>query len=106
MRRILLALCETYVNTPVGTTLAHALTSPSGGKTQYVWVKDKTPPSMQLGLGRLTDFFLLGYSEQIRGRDLVVGPLRIYVSSEALSEDTIQITLQLNEPGARFIVEG
>ena len=38
------------MNTPVGTTLAHALTSPSGGKTQYVWVKDKTPPSMQLGL--------------------------------------------------------
>jgi len=62
-------MTQTYVNTPVGTTLAHALTSPSGGKTQYVWVKDKTPPPM------------------------------IYVSSEALSEDTIQITLQLNEPG-------
>ncbi|CAE7040244.1 unnamed protein product [Symbiodinium natans] len=62
-------MTQTYVNTPVGTTLAHAQTSPSGGKTQYVWVKDLTPPSM------------------------------IYVSSEALSEDTIQITLQLNEPG-------
>lgn len=26
--------------------------------------------------------------------------LRIYVSSEALSEDTIQVTLQLDEPGS------
>ncbi|CAE7397007.1 unnamed protein product [Symbiodinium pilosum] len=62
-------MTQSYVNTPVGTTLAHATSSPSGGKTQYVWVKDLTRPSM------------------------------IYVSSGALSEDTIQITLQLNEPG-------
>ncbi|CAJ1388164.1 unnamed protein product [Effrenium voratum] len=62
-------MTQDYVNTPVGTTLAHAQTSPSGGKTTYVWVKDLTPPAM------------------------------IFVSSEALSEDTVQITLQLNEPG-------
>lgn len=60
---------QDYVNTPVGTTLAHAQTAPSGGKTTYVWVKDLTEPTM------------------------------IYVSSEALSEDTIQVTLQLDEPG-------
>ena len=40
---------QAYVNTPVGTTLAHAQTSPSGGKTTYVWVKDLTPPTMSLG---------------------------------------------------------
>ena len=65
---------QAYVNTPVGTTLAHAQTSPSGGKTTYVWVKDLTPPTM------------------------------IYVSNEALSEDTIQITLQLDEPGTVWCV--
>lgn len=43
--------------------------TPLGGKTRHVWVKDTTPPTI------------------------------IYVSSEALSETTIQITLQLNEPG-------
>ncbi|CAK8989373.1 unnamed protein product [Durusdinium trenchii] len=62
-------MTQDYVDTPVGTTLAHAQTSPSGGKTLNVWVKDLTPPTM------------------------------IFVSTEALSEDTIQITLQLNEPG-------
>ena len=30
---------------------------------------------------------------------MVSTKLRIYVSSEALSEDTIQVTLQLDEPG-------
>ena len=40
---------QDYVNTPVGTTLAHAQTSPSGGKTTYVWVKDLTRPTMMLG---------------------------------------------------------
>merc|ERR1719284_2389635 len=43
--------------------------NPSGGKTTDVWVKDMTPPTV------------------------------IYVSSEALTESKIQITLQLNEPG-------
>ena len=33
------------------------------------------------------------------GADLFIDFLRIYVSNEALSEDTIQITLQLDEPG-------
>jgi len=60
---------QDYVDTRVGTTGADAASSPSGGKTLSVWVKDMTPPEL------------------------------IYVSSEALSEDTIQITLQLNEPG-------
>lgn len=45
----LACVCQAYVNTPVGTTLAHAQTSPSGGKTTYVWVKDLTPPTMTLG---------------------------------------------------------
>jgi hypothetical protein len=40
-----------------------------GGKTTYVWVKDTTPPTM------------------------------IYVASEAIAETTIQVTLQLDEPG-------
>lgn len=33
------------------------------------------------------------------GAELFMDFLRIYVSNEALSEDTIQITLQLDEPG-------
>ena len=33
------------------------------------------------------------------GAELFIDFLRIYVSNEALSEDTIQITLQLDEPG-------
>jgi len=60
---------QDYVDNPVGTTLANALTSPKGGKTTSVWVKDLTPPII------------------------------IYVSSEALTEEVIQITIQLNEPG-------
>jgi hypothetical protein len=40
-----------------------------GGKTQYVWVTDSTNPQM------------------------------IYVASEAIAETTIQVTLQLDEPG-------
>eukprot|EP00931_Biecheleriopsis_adriatica_P047271 TRINITY_DN27224_c0_g2_i1.p1 TRINITY_DN27224_c0_g2~~TRINITY_DN27224_c0_g2_i1.p1 ORF type:complete len:3147 (+),score=582.09 TRINITY_DN27224_c0_g2_i1:27-9467(+) len=62
-------MTQDYVDTAVGTTSNHAQNSPSGGKTTSVWVKDMTPPTI------------------------------IYVSSEALTEDTIQITLQLNEPG-------
>jgi len=62
-------MVQDYVDTPVGTTGAHAASSPAGGKTTSVWVKDMTPPQL------------------------------IYVSSEALTQSTIQITLQLNEPG-------
>lgn len=65
---------QDYVDAAVGTTLSHALTSPQGGKTAYVWVQDKTPPSI------------------------------IYVSSEALSENNLQITLQLSEPGTVWCV--
>ncbi|CAE7924644.1 unnamed protein product [Symbiodinium necroappetens] len=43
--------------------------SPSGGATAGIWVTDKTPPTI------------------------------IYVSSEAVSSDTLQVTLQLDEPG-------
>ena len=43
--------------------------SPTGGKTANVWVKDTTPPTM------------------------------LFVSTEALAEDTIRVTLQLDEPG-------
>jgi len=46
-----------------------AIATPAGGKTSKVWVKDMTPPTM------------------------------IYVSSEALTESIIQVTLQLSEPG-------
>eukprot|EP00928_Gymnodinium_smaydae_P010937 TRINITY_DN14116_c0_g3_i2.p2 TRINITY_DN14116_c0_g3~~TRINITY_DN14116_c0_g3_i2.p2 ORF type:complete len:1544 (+),score=343.05 TRINITY_DN14116_c0_g3_i2:230-4861(+) len=60
---------QAYVDTPVGSTIAHALTAPQGGKTLNVWVQDKTPPQM------------------------------IFVSTEALAQSTIQVTLQLNEPG-------
>merc|ERR1719174_1775146 len=42
---------------------------PGGGATKRVWVVDATPPTM------------------------------IYVSGEAIAEDTIQLTLQLDEPG-------
>ncbi|CAE8696863.1 unnamed protein product, partial [Polarella glacialis] len=62
-------MTQDYLDTAVGTDGSHAASSPSGGKTTKVWVKDMTPPTI------------------------------IYVSSEALLEDTIQITLQLNEPG-------
>ena len=42
---------------------------PSGGKTSRVWVQDTTPPVM------------------------------LFVSGEGISQDTIQLTLQLSEPG-------
>merc|ERR1719460_2659497 len=42
---------------------------PEGGATKRVWVLDSTPPTL------------------------------IYVSGEAIAEDTIQLTLQLDEPG-------
>ncbi|CAE7498925.1 unnamed protein product [Symbiodinium natans] len=46
-----------------------APSSPSGGATAGVWVTDNTPPTL------------------------------IYVSAEAVSSDTVQVTLQLDEPG-------
>ncbi|CAE7706437.1 unnamed protein product, partial [Symbiodinium microadriaticum] len=49
--------------------------SPSGGATAGVWVTDKTPPTI------------------------------IYVSSEAVSSDTLQVTLQLDEPGTIWCLE-
>lgn len=42
---------------------------PAGGATMGLWVTDVTPPTM------------------------------IYVAAEAISRDTIQMTLQLDEPG-------
>jgi mannose/fructose/N-acetylgalactosamine-specific phosphotransferase system component IIB len=62
-------MIQDYVDNAVGLTGAAAASAPEGGKTMSVWVKDMTPPSL------------------------------IYVSSEALTEDTIQVTIQLNEPG-------
>jgi hypothetical protein len=59
-------MVQDYVDALVSTTVPG---NPQGGKTPYVWVKDRTPPEI------------------------------IYVSSEALTESIIQITLQLNEPG-------
>lgn len=57
-------MTQAYIDSPVADPL-----SPQGGKTEFVWTSDLTPPAM------------------------------IYVSSEALAQETIQITLQLDEPG-------
>jgi len=62
-------MIQDYIDNPVGSTGLEAVSAPNGGKTTSVWVKDLTPPVI------------------------------IYVSSEALTEEVIQITLQLNEPG-------
>eukprot|EP00927_Polykrikos_kofoidii_P002778 TRINITY_DN11111_c1_g1_i1.p1 TRINITY_DN11111_c1_g1~~TRINITY_DN11111_c1_g1_i1.p1 ORF type:complete len:1928 (+),score=277.30 TRINITY_DN11111_c1_g1_i1:722-5785(+) len=59
---------QAYLEQSVGSSFADT-SSPSGGFTSYVWVKDMTPPTI------------------------------IYISSEAISDSVIQITLQLNEPG-------
>jgi len=50
-------------------TAVGSTSSPSGGLTSNVWVLDSTPPTM------------------------------IFVSAESLDKETLQVTLQLNEPG-------
>ncbi|CAE8720003.1 unnamed protein product [Polarella glacialis] len=50
-------------------TAVGSVATPAGGKTEGVWVTDSTPPTL------------------------------ILVSSESINHETIQLTLQLNEPG-------
>merc|ERR1740117_1336087 len=53
----------------IETAIGANINAPSGGKTANVWIVDDTPPTI------------------------------IVVAREPLAEDTIQVTLQLNEPG-------
>ncbi|CAE8734995.1 unnamed protein product, partial [Polarella glacialis] len=39
-------MTQDYLDTAVGTDGSHAASSPSGGKTTKVWVKDMTPPTI------------------------------------------------------------
>ncbi|CAE8613427.1 unnamed protein product, partial [Polarella glacialis] len=64
-------MTQTYLETDVGAAYMGLVPPafPLGGRTRNVWVKDTTPPTV------------------------------IYVSSEAITDQVLQITLQLNEPG-------
>ena len=64
-----------YMTQQYATSPVVSPSSPSGGATAGVWVTDKTPPTI------------------------------IYVSSEAVSSDTVQVTLQLDEPGTIWCLE-